>query len=150
MILAAMRNLLAEYQQLRGIIGVEGRDADAIKSAMDSAARIGRTLSAPLGHQAAETLRTIDTIAKAMNWMQRLTSDATKATAELAREDGIDDGEISRVLPLAFLAPDIVDAIVIGRQPVALTARYLKPLKPLPTSWSEQRRLLGFEPARST
>ena len=93
--------------------------------------------------------RLIDAIAKAMNWMQRLTSGATKTTTELAREDSIDDGEISRVLPLAFLAPDIVEAIVQGRQPVALTTRYLKRLKPLPASWAEQRRLLGFEPARS-
>ena len=53
------------------------------------------------------------------------------------------------MLPLAFLAPDIVEAIVQGRQPVALTARYLKRLKPLPASWAEQRRLLGFESARS-
>ena len=93
--------------------------------------------------------RLIDTIAKAVNWMQRLTSGATKTTAELAREDGIDDGEISRVLPLAFLAPDIVEAIVQGRQPVELTARYLKRLKPLPATWAEQRRVLGFEPAKS-
>jgi hypothetical protein len=92
--------------------------------------------------------RLIDTIAKAIDWMQRLTSGATKTTAELAREDGIDDGEISRMLPLAFLAPDIVEAIVQGRQPVALTARYLKRLKPLPASWAEQRRLLGFEPVK--
>ena len=56
---------------------------------------------------------------------------------------------ISRVLPLAFLAPDIIEAIVHGRQPVCLTARYLKRLKPLPTSWAEQRRVLGFEPAKS-
>ena len=84
-----------------------------------------------------------------MNWMQRLTSGATTTTAELAREDGIDDDEIGRVLPLAFLAPDIVEAIVQGRQPVVLTANYLKRLKPLPASWAEQRRLLGFVPGKS-
>jgi uncharacterized protein (DUF58 family) len=93
--------------------------------------------------------RLIDTIARAMTLMQRLAGGTTKTTAELAREDGIDDGEISRVLPLAFLAPDIVEAIVQGRQPVALTTRYLKRLKPLPASWADQRRILGFEPPKS-
>jgi site-specific DNA recombinase len=226
-ILAAMRTLLGDHRQLCGLIGVEGRDAAAIKAVMDRAVSLGQSLSAPLDQQAVETLRAIiarldietgqmtlslsrdglcrslgianlhhdtdgrssserapatiilpfdvrrrgiesrlviggekqrppsvdqrlvDTLARAMNWMQRLTTGATKTTAELAREDGVDDGEISRILPLAFLAPDIVEAIVQGRQPVALTTRYLKRLKPLPASWAEQRRLLGFEPAKS-
>jgi hypothetical protein len=47
-------------------------------------------------------------------------------------------------LPLAFLAPDIVEAILQGRQPVELTALRLKRTR-LPLSWVEQRRLLGFE-----
>ena len=86
--------------------------------------------------------------------MSSLTAGACNSTAEIARQeiarqDGVDDGEISRVLPLAFLAPDIVEAIVQGRQPVALTARHLKRLKPLPASWAEQRRLLGFEASKS-
>jgi site-specific DNA recombinase len=85
----------------------------------------------------------VETIAQAFNWVARLTSGKGITTAELARQDGIDDGEISRVLPLAFLAPDIVEAIVQGRQPITLTATYLKRLKPLPTSWPEQRRVLG-------
>ncbi len=226
-ILAAMRTLLGDHRQLCGLIGVEGRDAAAIKAVMDRAANLGQSLSAPLDQHVAETLhaiiarldvepgqmtlnlsrdglcrclgianlpretdgrsspelapatiilplhvrrrgvesrlvigveqqrppsvdqRLIDTIAKAMNWMHRLTSGATKTTAEMAREDCIDDGEISRVLPLAFLAPDIVEAIVQGCQPVALTIRYLKRLKPLPVSWAEQRRILGFVPAKS-
>ena len=93
--------------------------------------------------------RLVDTIAQAKGWMSSLTAGACNSTAEIARQDGVDDGEISRVLPLAFLAPDIVEAIVQGRQPVALTARHLKRLKPLPASWAEQRRLLGFEASKS-
>ncbi len=49
-----------------------------------------------------------------------------------------------RILPLAFLAPDIVKAILDGRQPVALTAESLRRLPALPTDWDAQRRLLGF------
>ena len=66
--------------------------------------------------------------------------------ADIAREVGLDDGEISRILPLAFLAPDIIAAILSGRQPVELTATRLKRLKPLPLLWADQRKILGFAP----
>jgi site-specific DNA recombinase len=47
-------------------------------------------------------------------------------------------------LPLAFLAPAIVEAIMEGRQPVALTPRALERIGMLPCSWDDQRRRLGF------
>ena len=43
-----------------------------------------------------------------------------------------------------FLAPDIIQAIIEGRQPAELTAARLKRMYDLPISWAEQRRLLGF------
>jgi len=52
--------------------------------------------------------------------------------------------DVSRFLPLAFLAPDIVEAILAGRKPVELTSEKLKRLRNLPKSWEEQRQLLGF------
>ena len=76
--------------------------------------------------------------------MQQLQSGPAATVVEIAKAEALDDGEISRVLPLAFLAPDIVEAILDGRQPFNLTARDLKRLKPLPTSWVHQRQVLGF------
>ena len=49
-----------------------------------------------------------------------------------------------RTARLAYLAPDIVRAIVDGRQPKSLNARTLARLGSLPLSWSEQRAMLGF------
>ena len=43
-----------------------------------------------------------------------------------------------------MLAPDIVEAILAGRQPVELTVSRLKRIGDLPVSWAEQRQLLGF------
>lgn len=63
-------------------------------------------------------------------------SGAAATIVDFAKAETPNDGEISRVLPLAFLAPDIVEAILHGRQPLNLTARKLKRLKPLPTSWA--------------
>jgi site-specific DNA recombinase len=49
------------------------------------------------------------------------------------------------VLRLAGLAPEIVTAIVNGRNPPQLTAKKLMRLSPrLPIDWAEQRKLLGF------
>jgi hypothetical protein len=47
-------------------------------------------------------------------------------------------------LPLAFLAPDIVEAILEGRQPIELTAARMMRIRDLPLSWAEQRQRLGF------
>ena len=51
---------------------------------------------------------------------------------------------MTRVMPLAFLAPDIVQAIYEGRQPLGLKVKALS--VNLPLDWLEQRRTLGFSP----
>ena len=51
------------------------------------------------------------------------------------------------MLRLAFLAPDIVEAMIEGTQPPDLTAKRLIRREDLPLDWHEQRRRLGFVPA---
>ena len=70
-----------------------------------------------------------------------------KSLDDLARAISIPASEVSRMLPLAFLAPDIVRSILNGEQPHALTAKQLKRLRFLPADWVAQRQLLGFPPA---
>jgi hypothetical protein len=62
----------------------------------------------------------------------------------LARQHQVDQGDVSRILPLAFLAPDIVEAILAGRQPVELTVSGLKRGPELPASWAKQRQMPGL------
>ncbi len=51
---------------------------------------------------------------------------------------------MSRRLPLAFLAPDIVEAILERPQPIELTAARITRIRDLPLSWAEQRQRLGL------
>jgi hypothetical protein len=60
----------------------------------------------------------------------------------LAKRDGISRRYIRRLVGLAFLSPRLVEAILKGQQPVALTATCLSELD-LPLDWTEQHRLLA-------
>lgn len=84
-------------------------------------------------------------VARARLWFDQLTSGDAPSIRAIADRDGVYETEVGRALQLAFLAPDIVEAILDGRQPVELTADRLLRAKPLPENWRDQRRLLGFE-----
>jgi hypothetical protein len=86
----------------------------------------------------------IDAVTTANAWFTALKSGEAESVRALADRHSVDKGDVSRILPLAFLAPDIVDTILDGRQPVDLTAYRLKRLRDLPPLWEDQRRLLGF------
>jgi len=63
---------------------------------------------------------------------------------ELAQQNRINPSYFTRLVRLTFLAPDITQAILEGRQPVGLTAARLMRNTRFPISWPEQRKLLGF------
>jgi len=60
----------------------------------------------------------------------------------LAKRAGLTERYVGRVLSCAFLAPDIVEAILDGRQPRDLT--FQKLCRNIPLSWVEQRQQFGF------
>jgi len=63
----------------------------------------------------------------------------------IASQERVTPGYISRLLRLPLLAPDIVTAIVSGKNPPQLTAKKLmRHALELPIDWTEQRKLLGF------
>lgn len=86
----------------------------------------------------------IKTIARAHLWWGELLSGTVTSCAQIAAREKLDQGYISRVLELAFLAPDITEAILSGYQPTELTAQYLLRGIKIPMDWNEQRRLLGI------
>ena len=54
------------------------------------------------------------------------------------------DRHVCRMARLAFLAPDITEALLDERQPQSLSSRTLLKMWQLPLDWVEQRRILGF------
>ena len=58
--------------------------------------------------------------------------------SEIGDAENISKSYVSRILRLALLAPDIVEAILAGRTDQALMLEKLE--RPLPASWEEQRR----------
>ncbi len=88
----------------------------------------------------------IKLIARAHDWMKLLTSGRIRSIKELTEREGLTGSYITRVMRLSFLAPDIVAAILEGRQPPDHTAKKLLRGIDLPVSWEEQRTILGFRP----
>ena len=86
----------------------------------------------------------IATVAQGRHWFAQIRGGDVQSVRDLAEIHGVNQGDVSRIIPLGLLAPDIVEAILAGLQPIELTAKRLKRIRDLPISWAEQRRLLGF------
>jgi hypothetical protein len=61
------------------------------------------------------------------------------SVTEIAEAERLNKGRVSRILRLALLAPDIVEAILAGRADQSLMLERLE--RPLPASWEEQWHL---------
>jgi len=83
-------------------------------------------------------------IGNAWAWFQELSTLPNSSAKAIAARENIPASEVSRQIPLAFLAPDIVSAILNGEQPVDLTAKRLQRMADLPVDWELQARVLGF------
>lgn len=85
-------------------------------------------------------------IAKARNWYAGLKSGDYQSINNIADHEKMDKGDVSRALPLAFLAPSIVSDIIRGEHPIDMTADTLRrKTAHLPLNWNEQRQFLGFD-----
>src|SRR5437016_1649655 len=84
----------------------------------------------------------IKAVARGRAWFEELVSGRARSLQELAKRDAISRRYIRRLIGLAFLSPELIEAILQGRQPVALTATRLTELD-LPLDWTEQHKLLA-------
>ncbi len=83
----------------------------------------------------------IKSIARAFRWQKLLESGTYTCLDDIARSEKIGASFVSRYYRLVLLAPDIVEAILDGRQPAELTVKVL--LKNFPITWNGQRDFLG-------
>ena len=86
----------------------------------------------------------VKAIAKAHKWFAELSSGKITSIAEIAARENIDIRYVSRVINLAFLAPDITEAIISGTQPADLSVNKLIKTIDLPIHRKEQKQALGF------
>jgi len=84
----------------------------------------------------------IKTLVKAHRWRRCIESGQAKSLTDLAEQEKVTDAYVRRLLPLTCLAPDIVMAILDGRQPKGLTAAEM--LREVPMGWDEQREKWGM------
>ncbi len=82
----------------------------------------------------------VKALARAFRWKRMLESGEFATIAELAEREGIAPSYMTRVLRLTLLSPDIVEAILDGKQgPEVTLARVLEPLS---LEWAAQGSLL--------
>jgi site-specific DNA recombinase len=89
--------------------------------------------------------RLIALLEKARRWFGHLSSGRCTTVQEVAALEGVTGSHATRVMYLAFLAPDIVQCIAKGEQPLALDSTKLMKAVPLPEDWGSQRKMLGFD-----
>jgi hypothetical protein len=83
----------------------------------------------------------VKALARAFRWRKLLEAGVYATIDEMAAAEKINASYVSRVLRLTLLAPDIVEAILDGRQPADMTLAAL--MKPFPVGWGEERDTLG-------
>ena len=82
----------------------------------------------------------IRNIAKAHVWFEQMK--AGKTLSEIATAAGTSNHRVQQMIELAFLAPNIVNDILAGKQPTGFTSNWFKQHK-LPIDWQAQRDLLA-------
>ena len=141
----------------RGLLLGEDVASSASAAASDSAVELTATAAftrrgaetklvlpglAPQKHSSRCDPALIKAIARGRAWFEELAAGRARSLNEVAKRDGISRRYIRRLVGLAFLSPQLIEAILHGRQSVALTATRLTELD-LPLDWMEQHKLLA-------
>jgi hypothetical protein len=84
----------------------------------------------------------IKALVRAHRWRRTIESGQARSITDLAEQEGVTDACVCRLFPLTCLAPDIVEAILDGRQAKGL--RLAELLGNGPVAWEEQRGAWGF------
>lgn len=91
-------------------------------------------VDAPVQRRTDNTL--VKALARAFRWKRMLESGEFATIGELAEHEGIAPSYMTRVLRLTLLAPNVVEAILDGKQVPGVTLAQV--LEPFPVEWERQ------------
>ncbi|MCK1268833.1 MULTISPECIES: hypothetical protein [unclassified Bradyrhizobium] len=134
--------MTTSHRASKALISQDGRTA-MVSIAVSFLQRAGRKqILSPSGAAPWSPTPRVDSalvkaVVRAHRWRQMIESGKYASSAELAKAEKVNDSYLSRILRLTLLAPDVIEAILTGRQPTTLQLDEL--LKPLPAAWSQQR-----------
>jgi hypothetical protein len=114
---------------------VLGRDLDR---ALDHPKQVGGELAPISKPQPDGTL--VKALARAWRWQRMLDDGVYASVSEIGAAENISKSYVSRILRLALLAPDIIEAVLASRTDQGILLEQLE--QPLPASWDEQRAAL--------
>jgi site-specific DNA recombinase len=105
----------------------------------------GKRLVLANGAEAEVNAGLVELIEEAFAIRIQLLSGSDASIEAMSGRLGMNKCRLTSLIRLSYLAPDIVRALLEGRQPIELTpTRLLRLSKELPHDWSEQRHVLGF------
>ena len=97
--------------------------------------------SSTLAHNG--TIRALQqAVIKALTWNQALITGSAQSLTALAKENNVTQRYVAHLIKLAFLSPDIIQAVLRGEVRVDLSLDRLK--KGFPLDWEAQRKALSF------
>jgi hypothetical protein len=83
----------------------------------------------------------VKALARAWRWQRMLDEGVYTTVSDIGHSENISKSYVSRILRLALLAPDIIEAILAGGMDQGIMLEQLE--RPLPASWMEQREAAG-------
>ena len=99
------------------------------------------TPNAPSGKPDPKLIRLAD---RAHQLAMQFISGKVQTIQQMADAEGVTPSYITRLLPIGFLAPNMLQAIAQGKQPMSLTVQKLLTTGTPPLAWTDQEPALGF------
>ena len=92
-------------------------------------------------HRDVHDVTLLEGVARGFYWQHLVDTGVMKSGSDIARSEGLHPSVISELMRLTLLAPDILELLMVGRQPRRMSLIWFQ-RNPLPANWGEQRTLL--------
>ncbi len=84
----------------------------------------------------------LDGLARAFYWQHLLDTGAMQSGSAIARAEKLHHSVVNELLRMTLLAPDIIEQMMVGRQPRRLTLMWFQRNR-LPVDWQAQRQIMA-------